>query len=103
MEERTLHEVADVGDAGDVRVDHGVQLAVHLDLEPGGGEGVAVTDGVDAAGIGRGQLLGDAAQGPQGGGRVRVEGGAQPALVVVVGVLVRDEQGVRPPGPRRIR
>src|SRR5690606_30632495 len=53
-----VHEVADVGDARDVRVDHGVQLAVHRDVKAGGREGVTVPDRVHAPGEGRGELLG---------------------------------------------
>src|SRR5690606_33134364 len=40
-----VDEVADVGDARNVRVDHGVQFAVDLHVEAGGGEGVPVPDG----------------------------------------------------------
>ena len=96
-----VHEVADVGDPRDVRVDHGVQLAVDLDVEAGGGERVAVADGVHAAREGGGELLRDAAQGPELGGRVGLQGGPQPALVEVVGVLVGDQDGVR--AERRVR
>lgn len=94
VEERTVHQEADVGDPRDVRVDHRVQLAVHLYVEARRGEGVAVSDGVHAAGEGRGEPVRDAAQGPDLGGRVGVQGGAQPPLVEVVGVLVRHQDRV---------
>ena len=100
VEDRPVDEVADVGDPRDVRVDHGVQLAVHLDVEAGRGEGVAVADRVHPAREGRGDLLGDAAQRPDLGGRVGVQRRPQPVLVEVVGVLVGD-QDRRPRRPRR--
>ena len=93
-----VDEVADVGDARDVRVDHGVQFAVDLDVEAGGGERVAVADGVHAARERGRELLGDGLQRPDLRGRVGVQGRPQPLLAEVVGVLVRDEDRVRAEG-----
>lgn len=90
-----VDEEPDVGDARDVRVDHRVQFTVDLYVETGGGEGVAVTDGVHAAGEGRRDLLGDGPERPDLGGRVVLHRGAQPQLVEVVRVLVGDEDGIR--------
>ena len=84
-------------------MDDGVQFAVHLDVEAGGGEGVAVADGVHPAGEGGGELVGDAAQGPDPGGRVGLQGGPQPVLVEVVGVLVGDQDDVGADAPRPAR
>ncbi len=69
----TVDEIADVRDARDVRVDHGVQFTVHLDVEARGGERVAATDGVHTAREGRGDLLRDRLQRPDLGRRVGLQ------------------------------
>jgi hypothetical protein len=95
MEDRTVHEVTDVGDPRDIRVDHRVPLAMHLDVESGEGEGIALANSVHPIGECGGNLVGDNRRRPQPGRRVRLQSEAQPLLVEVVEVLVSDEDGVR--------
>ena len=95
VEDRAVRQVADVGDARDVGVDDGVQLAVHLDVEAGGGEGVALADGVHPAGEGGGRAARRRCQRPDLGRRVGFHARPQPALVEVVRVLMGDQDRVR--------
>ena len=56
MEHLALDQEPAVGDDRDVRVDRGVQVAVHLDVEPGDGEPVLVSDPLNSQ---IGELFGD--------------------------------------------